>query len=125
MEDKEDEEEDDHATHAMSSGDNSDNDQDADANDAHPGSEPLNRNKHRVQRRNSSNAKFAWYGPDTPPFALWVCGSDDLVDGRRLLRRFERGREPFVDVVHSKIIEGYEHLDVIWAMDAIEKVGKE
>ncbi|KAH7086831.1 Alpha/Beta hydrolase protein [Paraphoma chrysanthemicola] len=125
MEDKEDEEEDHHATHAMSSGDNSDNDQDDDAGDAHPGSAPLNRNKHRVQRRNSSNAKFAWYGPDTPPFALWVCGSDDLVDGRRLLRRFERGREPFVDVVHSKIIEGYEHLDVIWAMDAIEKVGKE
>ena len=30
-----------------------------------------------------------------------------------------------VDVVHSKVIEGYEHLDVIWAMDAIEKVGKE
>jgi pimeloyl-ACP methyl ester carboxylesterase len=71
------------------------------------------------------NEKYAWYGPGTPPFALWVCGSDDLVDGRRLLRRFERGREPHVDVVHSKVIEGYEHLDVIWAMDAIEKVGKE
>ena len=28
-------------------------------------------------------------------------------------------------MVHSKVIEGYEHLDVIWAMDAIEKVGKE
>ncbi|CAN9341778.1 unnamed protein product [Alternaria alternata] len=69
--------------------------------------------------------RYAWYGPQTPPFALWVCGSDDLVDGRRLLRRFERGREPYVDVVHSKVIEGYEHLDVIWAMDAIEKVGKE
>ncbi|KAH6849503.1 Alpha/Beta hydrolase protein [Alternaria alternata] len=69
--------------------------------------------------------RYAWYGPQTPPFALWVCGSDDLVDGRRLLRRFERGREPYVDVVHSKVIEGYEHLDVIWAMDAVEKVGKE
>ncbi|KAF2132616.1 alpha/beta-hydrolase [Dothidotthia symphoricarpi CBS 119687] len=70
-------------------------------------------------------ARFAWYGPHTPPFALWVCGADDLVDGRRLLRRFERNREPFVDVVHSKVIDGYEHLDVIWAMDAIEQVGKE
>jgi pimeloyl-ACP methyl ester carboxylesterase len=69
--------------------------------------------------------RYAWYGPQTPPFALWVCGSDDLVDGRSLLRRFERGREPYVDIVHSKVIEGYEHLDVIWAMDAIEKVGKE
>ena len=46
-------------------------------------------------------------------------------DGRRLLRRFDRGREPHVKVVHKKIIEGYEHLDVIWAMDSIEKVGSE
>ena len=28
-------------------------------------------------------------------------------------------------MVHSKIIEEYEHLDVIWAMDSIEQVGKE
>ncbi|KAF2442629.1 alpha/beta-hydrolase [Karstenula rhodostoma CBS 690.94] len=80
-----------------------------------------------VDLRNHDNnrAKYAWYGPRTPPFAFWVCGNDALVDGRRLLRRFERGREPHVDLVHSKVIEGYEHLDVIWAMDAIEKVGKE
>ncbi|KAL1603596.1 hypothetical protein SLS60_005184 [Paraconiothyrium brasiliense] len=79
----------------------------------------------QLRRRDANRAKYAWYGPHTPPFALWVCGNDALVDGRRLLRRFERGREPHVDLVHSKIIEGYEHLDVIWAMDAIEKVGKE
>ena len=48
-----------------------------------------------------------------------------MVDGRRLLRRFDRGREPYVKIVHRKIIDEYEHLDVIWAMDAIEKVGKE
>jgi hypothetical protein len=30
-----------------------------------------------------------------------------------------------VRVVHSKVIDEYEHLDVIWAMDCIEKVGKE
>jgi pimeloyl-ACP methyl ester carboxylesterase len=66
----------------------------------------------------------AWYNEQVPPFALWVCGADDLVDGRRLLRRFERGREPNVRVVHQSVIEGYEHLDVIWAMDSIEKVGK-
>ncbi|KAF2187031.1 alpha/beta-hydrolase, partial [Zopfia rhizophila CBS 207.26] len=77
------------------------------------------------ERGNTDRSRYAWYGPGTPPFALWVCGADDLVDGRRLLRRFERNREPHVDVVHAKIIEGYEHLDVIWAMDAIEKVGKE
>ncbi|KAH7408388.1 Alpha/Beta hydrolase protein [Phaeosphaeria sp. MPI-PUGE-AT-0046c] len=125
MEDKEDEAEDNNATHAISSGESSEDEHGKDAEDAQPGSSALNRTKHGLQRRNTDAARYAWYGPNTPPFALWVCGSDDLVDGRRLLRRFERGREPFVDVVHSKIIEGYEHLDVIWAMDAIEKVGKE
>lgn len=68
--------------------------------------------------------QFAWYNEQFPPIALWVCGADDLVDGRRLLRRFDRGREPHVNVVYKKIIEGYEHLDVIWSMDVIEKVGK-
>lgn len=76
---------------------------------------------HHDRRR----GQFAWYNKQFPPLALWVCGADDLVDGKRLLRRFDRGREPHVRIVHKKIIEGYEHLDVIWAMDAIEKVGKE
>ncbi|KAL4908794.1 hypothetical protein BDW74DRAFT_145345 [Aspergillus multicolor] len=67
----------------------------------------------------------AWYGPQTPPFALWIGGSDQLVDGRKLLHRLESGREPNVNVVHSKVIEGYEHLDVLWAMDMIDQVGKE
>ncbi|GAM90494.1 hypothetical protein ANO11243_085380 [Dothideomycetidae sp. 11243] len=69
--------------------------------------------------------KYAWYDENFPPLALWVAGADDLVDGRRLLRRFDRGREPHVRVVHKKIIEGYEHLDVIWALDSIEQVGSE
>ncbi|OLN82031.1 Sterol esterase 2 [Colletotrichum chlorophyti] len=67
----------------------------------------------------------AWYNEQAPPFALWVAGNDDLVDGNKLLRRFERGREPHVNVVHSKVIPEYEHLDVIWAMDAPEQVFKE
>lgn len=67
----------------------------------------------------------AWFDEHVPPFALWVAGSDELVDGRRLLRRFERGREPHVRVVHSKVIEEYEHLDVIWAIDSVEKVANE
>lgn len=67
----------------------------------------------------------AWYDDQAPPFAFWVCGSDDLVDGRRLLRRFEKGREPYVQVVHSKVIPEYEHLDVLWAMDAEDQVFKE
>ena len=68
---------------------------------------------------------MAWYDEQAPPFAMWVGGSDELVDGRRLLKRFERGREPHVRVVHAKVIEEYEHLDVIWALDSIDKVGKE
>lgn len=70
-------------------------------------------------------ADGAWYGPGVCPFAIWVAGSDDLVDGRRLLRRLENGREPHVNVVHAKVIEEYEHLDVIWALDMIDQVGKE
>ncbi|MCJ1474372.1 hypothetical protein MMC13_003030 [Lambiella insularis] len=78
-----------------------------------------------VAEESRSRGRTAWYDEQAPPMAFWVAGSDDLVDGRRLLRRFEKGREPHVRVVHSKIIEEYEHLDVIWAMDSIEKVGKE
>ncbi|RHZ72736.1 hypothetical protein CDV55_100491 [Aspergillus turcosus] len=82
----------------------------------------------RLQRggdQPGSRTDTAWYGPQAPPFALWVAGSDALVDGRRLLQRFRSGREPHVQVVHSKVIEEYEHLDVLWAMDAVEQVGKE
>lgn len=123
MEDKEDEKEDrQHHRSRPSSGSDS-----SDSEDETSPSNPINPNNPRThfRRRDTDKSRFSWYAPNTPPFALWVCGADDLVDGRRLLRRFERGREPHVDVVHSKVIEGYEHLDVIWAMDAIEKVGKE
>ncbi|RDL38356.1 uncharacterized protein BP5553_02696 [Venustampulla echinocandica] len=66
-----------------------------------------------------------WYDSRMPPLALWVSGADALVDGRKLVRRFKNGREPFVRVVHQKVIEEYEHLDVVWAMDVIEQVGRE
>ncbi|KAA8573812.1 hypothetical protein EYC84_005368 [Monilinia fructicola] len=77
------------------------------------------------KKKRGIKGSTAWYNEHVPPFALWVAGSDDLVDGRRLLRRFERGREPCVKVVHQKVIEEYEHLDVIWAMDVLEQVGQE
>ena len=67
----------------------------------------------------------AWYGPQMPPVALWVAGSDNLVDGERLLQRFRTGREPHVRLVHAKVVPEYEHLDVLWAMDVIEQVGRE
>jgi hypothetical protein len=70
-------------------------------------------------------ASTAWYDHRVPPFALWVAGADLLVDGKRLLRRFASGREPHVRVVHQKVIDEYEHLDVIWAVDVVEQVGRE
>ncbi|KAJ5765907.1 hypothetical protein N7520_005466 [Penicillium odoratum] len=72
-----------------------------------------------------SQREIPWFGPQVPPFAMWIGGSDALVDGQRLLRRFQDGLEPHVRVVHSKVIDEYEHLDVLWAVDAIEQVGKE
>lgn len=75
--------------------------------------------------RRTRGEEFAWYDARFPPLAVWVGGADHLVDGRRLLRRFARGREPHVRLVHSAFLPEYEHLDVIWAMDAIERVGKE
>ena len=75
--------------------------------------------------RKHPKGSTAWYNEQAPPMAFWVAGNDDLVDGKKLLRRFEKGREPHVDLVHSKIIPEYEHLDVIWAMDAVDQVFKE
>ncbi|KAI3342822.1 Alpha/Beta hydrolase protein [Ustulina deusta] len=75
--------------------------------------------------RRKPKGSTAWYNEKVPPFALWVAGNDNLVDGEKLLRRFGRGREPHVKVVHSKVIPEYEHLDVIWAMDAVSQVFEE
>jgi pimeloyl-ACP methyl ester carboxylesterase len=66
-----------------------------------------------------------WYPENTAPMAFWVAENDELVDGKRLLNRFRRGREPNVMVAHEHVIEGYEHLDVVWSCDVIEKVGWE
>ncbi|KAL3418620.1 sterol esterase [Phlyctema vagabunda] len=67
----------------------------------------------------------AWYNKQSPPMAFWVAAKDDLVDGARLLNRFRRGREPNARLLHFKTIDDYEHLDVIWAIDSIEQVGRE
>ncbi|KAI1649721.1 alpha/beta-hydrolase [Daldinia loculata] len=80
----------------------------------------VNREHHKKPKGST-----AWYNEKVCPFALWVAGKDNLVDGKKLLRRFEKGREPHVRVVHSKILPDYEHLDVIWAMDAVEEIFEE
>lgn len=73
-------------------------------------------------RRQYGRGATAWYDEKAPPMALWVCENDELVDGRRLLRRFGNGREPHVKLVHCKVLADYEHLDVLWAMDAVDQV---
>ncbi|KAI5866609.1 alpha/beta-hydrolase [Durotheca rogersii] len=104
-----------------------------DGADAPAAAEADNGNSHRHHHRQLSaehhrrkpKGATAWYNEKVCPFALWVAGNDQLVDGARLLRRFERGREPHVKVVHSKTIPEYEHLDVIWAIDAVDQVFSE
>ncbi|KAL7921068.1 alpha/beta-hydrolase [Trichoderma austrokoningii] len=95
-----------------------------DGDDAEAESSPQTEHQqhHRHHRRRQIKGSTAWYNEQVPPFALWICGDDQLVDGQRLLRRFGSGREPHVRVVHSKTIPEYQHLDVIWAMDAADQV---
>ncbi|PSR92124.1 Alpha/Beta hydrolase protein [Coniella lustricola] len=83
-----------------------------------------NSNNHHKSHPHHHHVKGAraWYNAQSPPFALWVCGQDNLVDGDKLLRRFARGREPQARLIHATTIPEYEHLDVIWAMDAETKV---
>lgn len=89
------------------------------------GGEGKGHHEKKISNSLEERMRFAWYDQNVPPLALWVCGSDGLVDGKRLLRRFDKGREPWVEVVHSKVIECYEHLDVLWAIDCIDQVGRE
>lgn len=79
----------------------------------------------RRQHKHHPKGARAWYNAQSPPFALWVAGHDDLVDGDKLLRRFEKGREPDARLIHRKVIPEYEHLDVIWAMDAETQIFRE
>lgn len=80
---------------------------------------------HHNHKHHQPKGSTAWYNAQSPPFALWVCGRDNLVDGDKIVRRFERGREPHARLVHRKKIPEYEHLDVIWAMDAEDEVFRE
>lgn len=88
-------------------------------------SNATNGHGHRKHHHHHPKGARAWYNEQSPPFALWVCGRDNLVDGDKLLRRFERGREPHARLIHRKVVPDYEHLDVIWAMDAETQVFRE
>lgn len=101
-----------------------------DADESHPllldhTRDRRNSQTNRRQHKHHAKGSRAWYNAQSPPFALWVAGHDDLVDGDKLLRRFEKGREPDARLIHRKIIPEYEHLDVIWAMDAETQIFRE
>lgn len=57
-----------------------------------------------------------------PPVSLYVGGRDKLVDGQKLIKRFEEV-ETGVILLRTQV-DDYEHVDCIWSMDAIERVGK-
>lgn len=78
--------------------------------------------KPKSHHKRKPKGSTAWYNEQVCPFALWVAGKDQLVDGNKLLRRFANGREPHLQVVHTKVLPDYEHLDVIWAMDAVDQI---
>src|SRR5277367_2037478 len=64
-----------------------------------------------------------WYDPELmPPISLYVGGRDRLVDGGKLIERFEQVEN--VQVIRSQLDEDYEHLDCLWAMDCIERIGE-
>ncbi|KAK9328380.1 Alpha/Beta hydrolase protein [Lipomyces starkeyi] len=64
-----------------------------------------------------------WFDSRCPPIALWIAQEDSLVDGDRLINRLENA-EPDVVLLKKKVIPTYEHLDLLWAVDAVDQVAK-
>ena len=58
-----------------------------------------------------------------PPVALYIGGRDKLVDGRKLIERFEKVENDVI-VLRKQVDEEFEHLDCIWGIDCIERVGQ-
>lgn len=66
-----------------------------------------------------------WFDAQLPPVCIVVPGMDDLVNPHKLVDRFhnvECRLEPSHDVEVVNVPE-YSHVDVLWAIDTIEKVG--
>ncbi|CZR58610.1 related to triacylglycerol lipase [Phialocephala subalpina] len=94
------------------------------AGSIHPVEASVLREKLREEEEKGIRSE-SWYPPGTSPLAFWVADNDELVDGRKLLNRFKRGREPNAVIAHEHVVKGYEHLDVVWSCDIIERVGWE
>lgn len=69
------------------------------------------------------DTSLKWYDSETmPPVSIYVGGRDKLVEGEKLIDRFEQV-ETDIAVIRTQIDEDYEHLDCLWSMDCIERVG--
>lgn len=84
-----------------------------------------------------------WFSTPTPPLALFIPAQDQLVDGPRLLKRLTAGKDPYTsptpsshpsssttreiepnaNICHVSILDNYEHLDPLWAIDSVDRVG--
>lgn len=72
-----------------------------------------------------NDANVPWFNNKLPPVCIVVPGLDDLVNPDKLVDRFRDVESKFenhdVTVVN---VPHYSHVDVLWAMDTIETVGK-
>jgi hypothetical protein len=65
-----------------------------------------------------------WYDPNLmPPVSIYIGGKDKLVDGRKLVERFENVERDIL-VIRIQVDEHYEHIDCLWSMDCIERIGR-
>jgi pimeloyl-ACP methyl ester carboxylesterase len=76
----------------------------------------------------SKHGKLVSYGPESKnyhlenikcPVAVFWGKGDRLVDGKKLVESLYEAK---VKVVFTRAIEKYEHMDLLWAEDTIEKV---
>ena len=69
--------------------------------------------------------EIAWYDANLmPPVSLYVGGKDKLVDGNKLIQRLTSVEKSTVKVIRSQIDEDYEHLDCLWSVDCVERIGE-
>lgn len=67
--------------------------------------------------------KSSWFNQHTPNLMLFIGTLDDLVNGNLFVQKLQN--EPVMDGKWNyKIIDGYSHLDVIWADDVVDVIGK-
>lgn len=64
-----------------------------------------------------------WFDESFPPLAIFAPGRDDLVNPYPLISRLSN-YETHLQKVQVFDEPTYSHLDVLWATDAVEKVGK-